>query len=146
MEKAGNAAGKAAQAHVPLRGRLGFLGPAAFLSDVYFNMQDGDDLGTALVKASAHGIAAAMFPVAYTTVMLAPVAYDVAKAGVQWWRKRDAMFQNLYQRGEVGGGYVDTQQALTMRQAAVQAIQGSKLNARSALGGEARILSTGWFR
>jgi hypothetical protein len=49
-------------------------------------------------------------------------------------------------QGIVGGNYMDTQRALTMRQAAVQAIQGSKLNARSALGGEARILAAQWHK
>ena len=39
------------------------------------------------------------------------------------------------------GDFVDTRGAQTMRQATVQAIQGSKMNARSALGGEAKILS-----
>jgi hypothetical protein len=40
---------------------------------------------------------------------------------------------------------MDTQRAQTMRQAAVQAIQGSKLNARSALGGEAQIFANNPF-
>lgn len=40
--------------------------------------------------------------------------------------------------------YQDTNQALTMRQAAVQAIQGSKLNARNALGGEASLMHRGY--
>lgn len=39
-----------------------------------------------------------------------------------------------------GTTYMDTQKNLTMRQSAVQAISGSKLNARSAMGGEARLM------
>lgn len=42
--------------------------------------------------------------------------------------------------------YQDTQQAATMRQAAIQAIQGSKLNARNALGGEAAMMHRRWSR
>jgi hypothetical protein len=42
--------------------------------------------------------------------------------------------------------YQDTQQAATMRQAAIQAIQGSKLNARNALGGEAAMMHRRWTR
>lgn len=42
--------------------------------------------------------------------------------------------------------YQDTQQAATMRQAAIQAIQGSKLNARNALGGEAAMMHRRWRR
>jgi hypothetical protein len=40
--------------------------------------------------------------------------------------------------------YQDTQPAMTMRQAAIQAIQGSKLNARNALGGEAALMHRGF--
>lgn len=42
--------------------------------------------------------------------------------------------------------YQDTQQAATMRQAAVQAIQGSKLNARNSLGSEAALMHRAWSR
>lgn len=50
--------------------------------------------------------------------------------------------QSAYKSGipGFGPGFADTQQAYTMRQAAVQAIQGSKMNARNALGGEASLL------
>ncbi|MFP3359475.1 hypothetical protein R0K17_19275, partial [Planococcus sp. SIMBA_143] len=58
---------------------------------------------------------------------------------VMWWNK-----QHL--QGTIGGGYMDTQRALTMRQAAVQSIEASKMNSRSSLGGEARILSNTWTR
>ena len=52
----------------------------------------------------------------------------------QWWKAQ-------YATSNVVGDFVDTRGAQTMRQATVQAIQGSKMNARSALGGEAKILS-----
>jgi hypothetical protein len=42
-----------------------------------------------------------------------------------------------YTSGVIGGNYVDTKQALTMRQAAVQAIQQARVNGRQVLGNEA---------
>lgn len=52
------------------------------------------------------------------------------------------------QRGHTGPtfSYQDTNQAATMRQAAVQAIQGSKLNARNSLGNEASMMYRPWSR
>lgn len=151
LNSASNAAGKAAQVSAPLRlgsfakMKLGTHALAAAF-DVYSNMQEGDDLGTALLKSGVHTALAEMFPAAYWSFALGSMAYDASVATYEWWRSREAEYQSRYQKGTVGGGYVDTQQALTMRQAAIQAIQGSKLNARSALGGEARILATGWFK
>lgn len=110
--------------------------------DVYGNLQSGDDLGTAVVKAGAQQIYWTMAPTLAAVTTFGPMIGEGAIAAgrfahskQQWWNKQ---FQH---DGMVGGQYVDTQRAQTMRQAAVQAIQGSKMNARSALGGEARIMS-----
>lgn len=114
--------------------------------DVYQNVQMGDDVGTALVKAGAQHIYWTMAPALAMTTTFAPMVGELGySAGKfihekeQWWNKQ------FYQTGMVGGNYMDNQRALTMRQAGVQAIQGSKLNARSALGGEAQIFSP-WGR
>lgn len=50
-------------------------------------------------------------------------------------------------RNDIGGSwnYQDTQQAATMRQRGVDAISQSRMNARSALGGEARALFRGAY-
>ena len=149
LARGANAAGESAeQSRALLRRpswRTALTGTLMF-GDVYMNMKQGDDFGTALVKSAATTAMFAMFPVATTVAYMAPVGYEVSKAGYEWWRAKEAEYQRMYQKGTLGGGYVDTQQAITMRQAAVQAIQGSKLNARSALGGEAKILAAGWFK
>jgi hypothetical protein len=105
------------------------------------NLANGDSLGTSVAKGFASGaLMASMTPVA-----AGMMALDAGNAYVKfkgWEIKRNQQLKGLMrQSNTVGGGYVDTQRALTMRQASIQAIQGSKLNARSALGGEARILS-----
>ena len=117
----------------------GYLG---FGADMVQNLSAGDSLGTSAMKAGATGILfAANAPLMWglTGAGLAKDAYwgiqEYNYEKKQWWNKQYAY------NNRVGGGYVDTQRAQTMRQAAVQAIQGSKLNARSALGGEARILN-----
>lgn len=76
-------------------------------------------------------------------LQLAPAAYHGTKALHEFRENRTKeIFDMTYnQYGRVGGGYRDTYQAQTMRQAAVQQIQGNKLNARSALGGEARLFA-----
>lgn len=117
-------------------------GGLAFGADTAMNLYGGDDLGTSVMKAGVTGVMAASNPMLYGGLTAASLATD-AYWGIQqfnyqkkqWWNAQYAY------NNEVGGNYVDTQRAQTMRQAAVQAIQGSKMNARSALGGEARILN-----
>lgn len=77
-------------------------------------------------------------------VTTAPMIYQGAKMAHQFRRqKHDNIISGMEHAAgnTVGGNYLDTNQAATMRQAAVQQIQGNKLNARSSLGGEARIFS-----
>ena len=138
---AGKQAGKQAISKLP-GGKMdkALLGFTAF--DMYSNVQQGDDVGTALVKAGANQIFWSVAPVpAAIATFGAPIAQGAYQAGVFGYRKQQWWNQQFRNNGVVGGNYVDTQRAQTMRQAAVQAIQGSKLNARSALGGEARIMS-----
>lgn len=110
--------------------------------DMYSNVQNGDDIGTAGVKAGANYMLWSALPGPMTALTFAPmVAKGAMQAGTfmnhkqQWWNKQ------FHPGNTVGGQYMDTQRAQTMRQAAVQAIQGSKLNARSALGGEAQLFA-----
>lgn len=53
---------------------------------------------------------------------------------------KDINVANLFRSGRIGGGYMDTEQAYTMRQAAAQAIRRSQLNARISLGNEATLM------
>lgn len=111
---------------------------------VPLNMAGGDDVGTAVLRAGAETALWYAAPGLMGIHMAATMIPEVASAGYQWHRQATSKWNQAHLQGQVGGNYQDSQRALTMRQAAVQAIQGNKLNARSALGGEARILSTGW--
>ncbi|EML9731536.1 TPA: hypothetical protein QCR58_000419 [Bacillus cereus] len=113
-----------------------------FGKDVALSLYGGDGLGTSLAKASVIGMFRASNPWLYSGITLAPIGLkgywkviEFNHQSEQWWKAQYAT-SNV-----VGGDFLDTRGAQTMRQAAVQAIQGSKMNARSALGGEAKILS-----
>lgn len=114
----------------------------ATLSTV-MNKAAGDSIGSALVK----GVGEA----ALWSLIMTPKAgwvYSLGQMGVagvsaahqairrSWHEKRD----RYYTSGEIGGGYVDTRQALTMRQAAVNAIRESRINGRLILGNEASYM------
>lgn len=123
------------------KGNIGFG-----VLDAAMNMSAGDDFGTATLKAAgstALWYTAPGLMTAYTAATMVP---QVAGAAYQWHQKAKAGWRNSHLNGQLGGQYQDTQRALTMRQAAVNQIQSSKLNARSALGGEARILNNNWNR
>lgn len=123
-------------------GKVSKLGGGAFAIDTAMNLQSGDDIGRSVVKAGVTGMMAASNPGLFfwgTAASMAQEGYwglqQFNYQKKQWWNAQYAI------NNTIGGNYVDTQRAQTMRQAAVQAIQGSKLNARSALGNEAKILN-----
>jgi hypothetical protein len=134
--------GGKAMKHMP-KGKMGKAMVGFTALDLVGNLHAGDDLGTASVKAGANAILWSALPGPMAALTFAPALAGAAfKAGTfvhhkqQWWNMQHK------NSGVVGGQYIDSQRAQTMRQAAVQAIQGSKLNARSALGGEARIFAS----
>ena len=112
--------------------------------DATMNLAAGDDAATAVMRAGASAALWYTAPAIMTMHMAATMTPAMASAYHGWQRNAQTTWNNNFRHGQVGGQYQDTQRALTMRQAAVEAIQGSKLNARSALGGEARIISAGW--
>jgi hypothetical protein len=123
-------------------GKVSKIGGGTFAIDTAMNLQGGDDVGTSVAKASVTGMMAASNPGIFfvgTGLSLATDAYwgvqQFNYQKKQWWNAQHA------KNNVVGGNYMDNQRALTMRQGAVQAIQGSKMNARSALGNEAKILN-----
>lgn len=142
LRRGSNAAGEAGKSSV-LKGSLGFVGWGGL--DAYMNMKEGDDFGTAAVKGAATGMLWTVAPGPMWAATLAPLARDGAIAAQQWHKGKSDWWQQQH-LPNFGGQYQDTQRAMTMRQAAVQQIQGSKLNARSALGGEAKLLGQGMFR
>ena len=72
------------------------------------------------------------------------VAKDLGQAGVFNQHKYESAYVG---RNDIGGSwhFNDSQQAATMRQRGLDAIANSRMNARSALGGEARALHRGAF-
>ena len=120
-------------------GSSGYVGTGV---DLVTNLAAGDNLGTSLVKASATGILMGSNPVIMGLYQAGSIAKDAYWGFQKWEHEKQQWWNKQYAyNNRVGGNYVDTQRAQTMRQAAVQAIQGSKLNARSALGGEARLFN-----
>lgn len=114
--------------------------------DVKQNMDNGDSFVTASMKAAATTMLWSKFPLAMTAVTAAQVTPAAVAGYNRWHKEKEEWWNQQFYRGTVGGNYEDTQRALTMRQAAVAQIQGSKMNARSALGGEARLLSENYHR
>lgn len=117
-------------------------GPLGFGLDFVSNVAAGDNLGTSAMKAGVTGVLSAASPVLFTTAITAPLVKDAALGLYKYQREKQTYWNKQFAYSNVvGGNYMDTQRAQTMRQAAIQSIQGSKLNARSALGSEARILN-----
>lgn len=139
LKKGSNALG----AKGALQGGAGFAGWAGL--DTYMNMKEGDDFGTAVVKGAATGMLWTVAPGPMWAATLAPAVRDGVIAYNNWHKGKSDWWQQQH-LPNFGGQYQDTQRAMTMRQAAVQQIQGSKLNARSALGGEAKLLGQNMFR
>lgn len=109
---------------------------------VNHRVQQGSSVSGALAFELTQNAMFKMNPGAMTLAYAAPAIYAGMDAAYTHRRQKGEellAFDNPSQR--IGGNYMDTQRAQTMRQAAVQQIQGNKLNARSALGGEARIFS-----
>lgn len=127
-------------------GGIGVLGIGFAGIDTMANLKAGDDLGTAGVKAAASAILWTAAPWTMGITSAAAAVPSAVSAGVQWKKQKTDWWNKAHIQGNVGGNYQDTQRAFTMRQAAVNQIQSSKLNARSALGGEARILTDNTFR
>lgn len=137
---ADNTAGARSKMSLRTKSALGAAG-----LDTVMNMANGDSFGTAAVKGAASGMLWTTAPGIMGAIMVGELAATGISAANQFSRSRKDWWNQQF-RPNFGGSYVDSQRALTMRQAAVQAIQGSKMNARSALGGEARILSDAFYR
>lgn len=127
-------------------GGIGGWGLAFAGMDTIANIKAGDDLGTAGVKAAASAMLWTAAPKVMGMATIIPMIPQATQAYMGWKKKKEDWWNMQHLQGNVGGQYQDSQRALTMRQAAVQQIQGSKLNARSALGGEAMIIGRNQHR
>lgn len=137
MGRTGNAAGMSAATK-------GLIGWGALSTAT--NMAQGDDFTKAAMKGAVDAVLWHNYAPVMWGIEAAKDIPAVGQAAFSWFQQQKQWWNMQHLQGSVGGGYHDTQRALTMRQAAVQAIQGSKLNARSALGGEAQILNQNWTR
>lgn len=126
----------------------GIIGGISALGDVKENMNNGNNLGTSVFKAGVTNALWTTNPALMMTLNAGPAVIKGYEAAHQFRRRRgeELQLRNRGANGMVGTGFQDTQQAYTMRQAAVQQIQGNKMNARSALGGEARIFGSQYRR
>lgn len=110
--------------------------------DVNRKVNEGHSITGAVAKSAVETALYSMNPGLMTAIQLTPLAIQGVQAAQQYRRgKAEQMLSAGNASQRVGNGFMDTAQAQTMRQAALQQIQGNKLNARSALGGEARIFS-----
>lgn len=106
-----------------------------------YSLIGGNDPATAMVKGlgeavmwNAVGPVGNIFFLGQLGVMGVSTMYNLAES------KWDRVPARNYGQKQIGGGYRDTRQALTQRQAAVQAIQQSRINGRQVLGNEASFL------
>lgn len=111
------------------------------VSTLNSKMKQGDSLGVAALKSASGYAFRKVAPHASYGLMAAELGVSLGAAGFQVYQNKSNWLRANLKPGP-RFRYTDTEGAHTMRQAAVQAIQGSKLNARSALGGEARLLAT----
>jgi hypothetical protein len=145
VSKTAKDAAKKAGSVLKNKAKLPGFGGAVFDygANVVGSMMEGDSFGTSLFKAIPGSIAWAVAPGLMMTTSIASAIPGL----VQGYMAADAKLASTYNMKHKPGTmftYQDTNQAATMRQAAVQAIQGSKLNARNALGGEAALMHRNW--
>lgn len=105
----------------------------------------GQSWGQAIVGEAGEAVAMAIAPGAYWTWTIGSMVAGLPGAVYRGGQAMEERYNESRRKlSQPTFRYQDTQQAVTMRQAAVQAIQGSKLNARNALGGEASLMHRGY--
>lgn len=126
--------GRLAKSSLNLKGALFDLAINTFMG-----VQSGESLPNAVLKGAGE---AALWAIAPGPMGVKMGAELIAMGAGGLYKANKALTQRYNQNISSAPNfqYTDTRQALTMRQAAVQAIQGSKMNARNALGGEASLM------
>lgn len=117
---------------------FGFVNHAiGFGMNVGMEKFSGESTGKAIAKGAMWTVADAYIGGA----MLVPMFVDMGKAAYTYKHEHDLYGQGqlakFYKAG-FGSGFNDNYATATMRQRGVQALQQSKMNARSVLGSEAR--------
>lgn len=112
-----------------------------FGSTVNQQTKEGRSLGASVLRGAATYGAYTVAPHVMYGKQFADMAVQGAGAAVEFRRQKAHQLASENRYAKIGGNFQDSQSAHTMRQAATQQIQANKMNARSALGGEARIFS-----
>lgn len=103
-------------------------------------MLGGKDMGSAIASGAFWYAADVVLPGSW----MLPMVADGVTAGVTGFKdhqKYGAGRKEKLASANFGGNFQDTEQGYTMRQRSMQAINNSRMNARSILGSEARTLS-----
>lgn len=109
--------------------------------EILAGTHQGEGFGASLTKGIAVGFAEQIIgPFAFGAIQTAALAPSLVKGYMRLDDNLRSKRNTRLDSSNMNFSYEDTRAAYTMRQSAVQAIQGSKLNARSALGGEARLM------
>lgn len=121
----------------------GFLGFAIGGGiDALMGIKEGKSAGAAIFEGVANGALYTLFP-GYWAIAMAPIIPSAVQGVINAEKGINSRTASMRNPNNMNFSYEDSNAAYTMRQASVQAIQGSKLNARSALGGEARLMHRG---
>lgn len=88
-------------------------------------------------NAAVSSVAWAAQPGMMMAAQVLPMIPQIVKAGMEFRHDRQLWWNQMH-RPFFGSRYTDTQPALTMRQASINAIQESRMNARSSIGMEAK--------
>lgn len=97
------------------------------------------DWGSAVASGAFWYAADIVLPGSWALPMLADMT-TAAATGYQDHKKYGAGKKDKLYRANFGGNFQDSEQGATMRQRSMQAINESRMNARSILGSEARSL------
>ena len=112
---------------------------ASFIPDILLR-QEGEGISDAVARGGMFSLAHSIAPRAFLPAAIGTaVAGPIVSAAADSYHRQESRW-NQYFRPNIGGDYQDTEAALTMRSAAVQAIQQSKMNTRSALGTEGSMM------
>lgn len=104
-------------------------------------LMSGTDAKTALVKGAFWFAAEAVVPGASWVQPMAAAGDFATQQYLSHKYEGKGKVQSYYRPG-FGGNFQDSQSGYTMRQRSVQAMQQSKINARSVLGSEAKTFHT----
>lgn len=121
---------------------MGFVSHAlGVTANVGGELMGGADVGTALVKGAFWAAAEAVVPGAALIQPMIDAGDFATQQYLGYKHEGKGKIQSYYRPG-FGGNFQDSQSGYTMRQRSVQAMQQSKINARSVLGSEAKTFHT----